>query len=395
MTAAPDTSMPAGFADPADEVLREVIDTLDLVVYAEARQLELAARWVDLHPGDDVDLSIPYGERDLQIAGDGAPTVAEFAIADFALSLGLSTDAGRTLLGDAVEIRHRLPRLWDRVVAGEVRVWKARKVSQATRCLPPEGAAYVDRHLARVAHSCSYAQIEKAVDKARAALDPAAVEAERLARSDERYFRIRTDELTTDGLVHVDGLLDLPAALALESAISERAHDLLDTDPTLPIDHRRAMAAGMLGSADHATEIVIYAHTRPDGHELVDVVNTRSIVTTDELVEWCSLAGARVTLRPVIDLAAELTTDRYAPTPRQHEQAILLNPTCVFPHCSRPSRGCDLDHIVPWPLGPTTSANLAPLCRGHHRLKTHGGWSYVRTGTTDFLWTSPSGRHLR
>ena len=395
MTAAPDTSMPTGSADPADEVLHEVADTLGLVIYAEARQLELAVRWVDLHPGDDVDLSVPYGERDLQIAGDGAPTVAEFAVADFALSLGLSTDAGRNLLGDAVEIHHRLPRLWTRVVAGEVRAWKARKVSQATRCLSPEGAAYVDRQLARVAHSCSFAQIERAVEKARAVLDPAAVEAERLARSDERYFRIRTDEVTTNGLVHVDGLLDLPSALALESAITERAHGLLETDPTLPLDNRRALAAGMLGSADQATEIVLYAHTRPDGHELVDVDNTRSIVTTEELVEWCSLAGARVTLKPVIDLAAELRTHRYAPTPRQHEQAILLNPTCVFPRCSRPSSTCDLDHIVPWPLGPTTSSNLAPLCRGHHRLKTHGGWGCVRVGPTEFLWTSPSGRHLR
>jgi hypothetical protein len=150
------------------------------------------------------------------------------------------------------------------------------------------------------------------------------------------------------------------------------------------------MALGLLGDGTRQTEIVIYAHHRPDS-ELVDVDNTRSVVTTEELVEWCSLAGATVSLKPVIDLAAELTTHRYAPTAAMHEQAILLNPTCVFPRCSRPARGCDLDHVVPWPLGPTTSSNLAPLCRGHHRLKTHGGWTYARTGPTAFVWTSPSG----
>lgn len=95
---------------------------------------------------------------------------------------------------------------------------------------------------------------------------------------------------------------------------------------------------------------------------------------------------------PCLDLSAELYTERYAPTAEQHEQAILLNPTCVFPNCSRPSRGGDLDHIVPWPLGPTTTSNLAPLCRGHHRLKTHGGWTYNRTAPTSFVWTSPTGR---
>lgn len=395
MTAAPQTTTPDRALDPAEQVLRAAADNLDLVVYAEARQLELAVDWAHLHPGDQVDITIPYGERDLPLAGDGAPTVAEFAIADFALTLGLSTDAGRTLIGDALELCHRLPLLWDRVIAGQVRVWKARRIAQATTCLPAEGAAYVDAQVARVAHRCSFAQIERTVEKAKAEFDPEALEAARQRHADDLYFHVRTDQLTTDGKVHVDGYLDLPDALALDATVSAGAHALLETHPDLSLDHRRALAAGMLGSGDHQTEIVLYAHHRPDdpsrGH-LVEVENTRSIVTSEELVEWCSLAGARVTLRPVIDLAAPLHTDRYQPTPAQHEQAILLNPTCVFPGCSRPSRGCDLDHIVPWPLGPTTSFNLAPLCRGHHRHKTHGAWSYTRTGPTTFVWTSPSGR---
>ncbi|WP_238383371.1 MULTISPECIES: HNH endonuclease signature motif containing protein [unclassified Nocardioides] len=92
------------------------------------------------------------------------------------------------------------------------------------------------------------------------------------------------------------------------------------------------------------------------------------------------------------DLADELWTDRYQPTPAQHEQAVLAHPTCVFPACTRPSRGCDLDHIVPWPLGPTATSNLAPLRRLHHRLKTTGGWTYHRHTPTTFEWTSPHAR---
>ena len=30
--------------------------------------------------------------------------------------------------------------------------------------------------------------------------------------------------------------------------------------------------------------------------------------------------------------------------------------------------------------GPTCSCNLVPLCRYHHRLKTHGGWKLQRVG---------------
>lgn len=396
MTAAPQAPAPDRATDPADLLLHAVAANLDAVIQAEVRQFQTAVWWAELHPGDEVDTTVAWADRELEVAGDGAPTVAEFAIADFALASGLSTDAGRTYLGDAVEICHRLPLLWERVLSGEVRVWKARRVAQSTRSLSPDAAAYVDRHVAPVARSCSYAQIEREVDAARATYDPAAVEADRLAAANQQHFRIHSKELTTNGLVHVDGLIDLPAALALESAISARAHALLDTDPLLPLDQRRAIAAGLLaddaltGGVGSPKELVLYAHL--DGSGIADVDNTRSVVTVDEVAQWCRSAGTKVTIRPVIDLAAELHHDGYEPTPAQHEQAILTNPTCVFPGCSRQSRGCDLDHVEAWPLGPTTSTNLAPLCRGHHRLKTHGGWTYQRTGPTTFRWTSPTGR---
>src|SRR3954451_12100132 len=89
----------------------------------------LALEWAELHPGDDVDETVPWAERDLKIAGEGAPTVAEFSIAEFALAVGLSTDQGVAYVGDAVELCHRLPRTWGRVLAGEVVAWKARKVA--------------------------------------------------------------------------------------------------------------------------------------------------------------------------------------------------------------------------------------------------------------------------
>ena len=64
----------------------------------------------------------------------------------------------------------------------------------------------------------------------------------------------------------------------------------------------------------------------------------------------------------------------------------------MFPHCNKPARGCDLDHINPYHQGGTTTSwNLAPLCRYHHRVKTHGGWTYTRTTRTRFEWTTPTG----
>ena len=39
----------------------------------------------------------------------------------------------------------------------------------------------------------------------------------------------------------------------------------------------------------------------------------------------------------------------------------------------------------------SASVNIAPLCRCHHRYKTHGGWTVTRTGPTSFTWTSRHG----
>lgn len=37
-----------------------------------------------------------------------------------------------------------------------------------------------------------------------------------------------------------------------------------------------------------------------------------------------------------------------------------------------PAERSDLDHQVPWPVGPTEAADLWALCRRHHRMKSHG-----------------------
>ena len=52
------------------------------------------------------------------MAGPGAPLVAEFCVAEFAAAVGVPTEHGKSLIGQALELRHRLPRLWRRVVEG-------------------------------------------------------------------------------------------------------------------------------------------------------------------------------------------------------------------------------------------------------------------------------------
>ena len=64
---------------------------------------------------------------------------------------------------------------------------------------------------------------------------------------------------------------------------------------------------------------------------------------------------------------------------------------CRFPGCTTTAARCQLDHVTPYPTGPTTAANLAALCPGHHRLKTHTPWRYVLHPDGTCTWTSPLG----
>jgi hypothetical protein len=79
------------------------------------------------------------------------------------------------------------------------------------------------------------------------------------------------------------------------------------------------------------------------------------------------------------------------------DQARVLrarDTTCTHPGCRRPAARCDLDHLVPWPAGPTSVGNAAPKCRHHHGWK-HAGWTVTRFPDGTETWTTPLGRTYR
>jgi hypothetical protein len=72
---------------------------------------------------------------------------------------------------------------------------------------------------------------------------------------------------------------------------------------------------------------------------------------------------------------------------------IARDRTCRFPGCRRSAALSDLDHAQSWDEGGTTSLdNLGALCRRHHVLKTHGGWSIESRADGSCTWTSPLGK---
>ena len=114
-----------------------------------------------------------------------------------------------------------------------------------------------------------------------------------------------------------------------------------------------------------------------------------------------------MSIRPVLDPNRTDAVDAHDPPTWMRELVTLSDGHCVFPGCGVDARACDLDHLAPFipadrggPPGQTTPANLACLCRRHHRAKIFAGWRYRRLPDDDagdqpgptYEWTSP---HLR
>ena len=66
---------------------------------------------------------------------------------------------------------------------------------------------------------------------------------------------------------------------------------------------------------------------------------------------------------------------------------------CRFPGCRRRAADAELDHVVAWSDGGTTSEqNLHGYCTGHHRVKTHApGWRVQAHSDGSLTWTTPTG----
>ncbi len=105
----------------------------------------------------------------------------------------------------------------------------------------------------------------------------------------------------------------------------------------------------------------------------------------------------RLITDPVSGQLHERTATTYRPSPTLAATVRARDTTCRFPGCRIPAWRTDLDHITPYdPNRPadsqTTPDNLQPLCRHHHRLKTHAGWTVTRDPiTAHTTWTTPTG----
>jgi hypothetical protein len=358
------------------------------------------------------------------MGGDGTPAVAAFAPESLAAALGMSPAAAASLIGDALDLRHRLPDLWRRIQARGVPAWHARRVAQQTRRLPKEGALWVDKQLA-ARSSCGPVIVDRLVAQAIATFDPE--EHEKREDQGKGSWDVKishpapTEFAGTSDLTARGDTLTLQQFHDLVGAIAHQLHQDGDTDQ---LGARKARALGIItalvtglvtGQAALDLQTVlgpppkrsgkVKVYVRVDGQDLdldagggsafaAGEVERLGSATLAKIHHW--VGHHQVVIQPVLNMQRRDAVDQHDPPEWMRELVELRDGHCIFPGCAIDARSCDKDHILPYdpdgPRGQTHPDALACLCRRHHRAKTAGLWRYTRTPASNYLWHGPYGR---
>ena len=330
----------------------------------------------------------------------GAASAAEIRVA-----LRLTRRSADTELAFALTLEHRLPRLFDMLITGEIDSRRAHVIDRATVHLSDATAQTVLERIAEVATDLTTGQLGATIRKLCIETNPdEAKDRYDTAHADRRIVIQPTDS----GTVNLMGY-DLPPdeVAAIMSRVSKAATDLhgtsgehrtmdqLRADICLDLLRGVATAGNVSESNTGVIDLVVDLDTlaglteQPGdlggyGPVIADIA--RRIADESHDAQW------RITTIDDNGESVHVGTTSRRPTASQRRRIQTRHRTCVFPGCRMPATVCDLDHTTAvQDRGETCDCNLAPLCRHDHRIKHSRGWDYRRRSDGIPEWTTPFG----
>jgi hypothetical protein len=304
--------------DTAADALVAVRDELRAV---EAKRLLMAAHWADLHASEDLTdaelalsprsasgrvLVLPGCERMVPAGAAGTPEIEEFAAAELAALLGVSTGTGDQLIADALNLRHRHPRAWATVRTGTVPVWVLIRV--ARRCaavnLALDPARWVDAETTPYATTLPPGRFLRLVEAKIAAADPDA--AEERARQEALHRFVRAGQADEHGMKTLVARAGAGDILAVVAVVDRIAVILADQGDPNPLDARRATALRVL--ANPARALAMLAGATLDHTDALDPSTFREPEVLGEAenscpggYDWRRNPDGTWTLEPLLD----------------------------------------------------------------------------------------------
>lgn len=353
--------------------------------------------------------------------------------AELSAELGISARRASSQMYLAQSLRERLPKVNALFLDGRIAARLVSTISWRTHCVV--GAcvmAAIDAEIAAAVVEwgpLSDRKIETLIDMVVDAHDPAA---RQWFRETTRGMDVQFGKPDDDrGTRSVWGRLLATHAELIERRLTAIARGVCAADPRT-VGQRRAEAMGaVFAGADRischcglpecpspsgsAPQEAVVIHVVAE-HGAVEAARTgigadsgqapstvessasrRAMLTNGGAVPaplLAQLIGQGAKIAP-LDTPCDAAEPRYRPSAGLARFIRCRDLTCRFPGCEVPAEGCDIDHAVPWPYGPTHPSNMRCLCRKHHLLVTfwcgEDGWRHQQLADATIIWTAPSG----
>ena len=301
------------------------------LIIAETRRLQIAAHWADLHAGyAAAESRLPGVEHPVRLGGDGTPTVGDFAPAELGCVLRISDGAADRLIGDALDLRHRLRQIWAAALAGRVPAYQARRIAAATRHLSIEQAGWVDAQLAPSLGAVSWGRLETLLQAKIIEADPVGAEERAALAAQERFVRLgRSSE---HGLKLIIARATAGDAIWFKATVDRIAEILAQQGDTDSVDVRRSKAIGILAQPAQALQLLC-EHQGDEWDGAAEPAAAAEAAETEHDAEPADLAEPA----DVADAAATAEADENAePDVVADHQSLRLEPPAFDPDRARP-----------------------------------------------------------
>ncbi|MFI5510923.1 13E12 repeat family protein [Mycobacterium sp. NPDC051804] len=334
--------------------------------------------------------------------------------AEVAAELGVSRGRASSWMDHGHVLIERLPALAEEFVAGEIDFRIIRIVGFRTALLTDEQAiAAIDEMLAYKTPSwntLSDKRVAELVDWMVLDLDPDALRVAK-QRDDDRHVEVTADH---SGMAEISGRVRATDGAAFNLKLDELAATVCRDDPRTKRQRRAdalmALVSGAAGMACLCESTCCPAagngSTSPPVviHVIAETTTIEGRGTKSGFVPgYGPLPPAMVRevakaaqLKPVRVPNDAVKEPQYRPSAALALFVRSRDLTCRWMGCDKPAWQADIDHTVPYPLGPTHPSNNSCFCRFHHLLKTFhcgpGGWKVNQLADGTMVFTSPSGR---
>ena len=323
-------------------------------------------------------------DRSGEFKADGALSAVAWVRERCNLSAGAAAE--RVTVARQLET---LPQIAKALAAGDVGFQHVALIARAAENVGSAPVQKEEHNLLKAAKTMDPGRFAAVAKGFEHRVDAAAALAEANHAYQRRYFHISEPQ---DGMVRLDGILDLEGGATLKTALSALMPPPTNDDVRTPGQRRvdalvdlarRPLDGSKLGTVGgQRPHLVITASAETlaglpgaPPAEMAGVgpipMETAQRHACDPTVSWLLGHG---------ELESETASDAHRQIPAATRRALVARDRdCVFNGCHRPAIWCDGHHMVWWTRGgKTVLPNLALVCGRHHRMLHEDGWTLER-----------------